>query len=462
MTTISRLLALLLVFPLLAGCTASFRQQVEACKVGDWNKIGMTDGLKGVPSDFAERKDFCGDHGSSSIPADAGARYSAGWEQGNAQKWSALGVADGARGLPPSQFAVHAASEEVRKLKTPLNQRAYDDGWNTGNTQYWDSNGKRDGVAGQPLNSKEAARSKAAAMQLRFDEAAYTSGWHVGNRQFWQDAGTNDASNGVPDSELLKRAATARSAGVQVQEEVYRAAWNAEIVNYWRNLGARDAVSGMEFGSRGREARQKGLKVFESEYRQAWEKRLAEYWRQAGLEDGFGKPFLLEERIANAKRDGVFSIPGTRAWYTRAWEEQNALYCQPDNAFERGRTNSGMAVEVCRPELRNPLKRAYLSGQDYEQAAARQRQAVNDAREIEARLYDANKRVDRIERDLRNNQPSKDKPATEEMNKQNRRSEQERREVINFIRSLERRLDDVRRAIDHNEMYMQRLRREIY
>ena len=100
---------------LLAGCSAAIKQRIAACKVGDWQQIGKTDGLEGAPPNFADRKDFCEDHddGGKSATADAGARYTLGWEQGNAQMWTALGMADGARGQP-QQFAARAAGEEVR------------------------------------------------------------------------------------------------------------------------------------------------------------------------------------------------------------------------------------------------------------------------------------------------------------------------------------------------------------
>ena len=465
MISIARLLPLMLVLPLvLGGCGASMKQRIEACKAGDWNQIGRTDGLDGAPPAFADRKDFCDDHGDDKRPAsaDAGARYTAGWEQGNREMWSAVGAIDGAKGLQQSQYAVRAVGEEVRKRKTPLNQAAYDEGWLKGNSRYWEDIGKREGAEGLPLAKKEDSRARAATAQLRFDEAAYINGWHAGNRTFWQEAGFTDARNGTPDSRFRDRAAAARDAGVQVQEDVYRTAWNAEIVNYWRNLGAQDAVSGKEFGTRGKEARQKGLKVFESEYRKAWEKRLDDHWRQAGLEDGYGKPFMLEERMASASRDGVFVIPSTRDVYTKAWEEQNAKYCVPENAFERGRANTGMAVEVCRGELRNQLKRAYVSGQDFEVAAMKRAQALNDVNDLESRLYDANRRLGRLERDIRGAQEAKDRQVNEESKKQDRRREQERRELIDYIRRLEWQLDEARRWVERHDMQMQRLRREIY
>ena len=205
---------------LLAGCGASMKARIEACKAGDWHQIGRTDGFEGAPADYVGRKDFCDDHGDEKKPAliDAAARYTAGWEEGNRDLWYAAGSIDGANGLRQSQFAVRAAADDIRKRKTPLNQRAYDDGWTRGNSQYWEGIGKREGTDGAPLSHKDANHDQAAAAQLRFDEAAYTNGWHAGNRTFWQDTGANDASNGVPDSEFRVRAANARDAGVRARQ----------------------------------------------------------------------------------------------------------------------------------------------------------------------------------------------------------------------------------------------------
>jgi len=272
----------------------------------------------------------------------------------------------------------------------------------------------------------------------------------------------NDAHNGVPDSEFKQRAAAARAAGILVQDEAYHAAWNGEIINYWRNLGAADAVSGKDFGLRRKEAQQKGLKIYESDYRQAWEGRLADYWRKAGADDGYGRPFQLDERIASAPRDGVFVISRTRELYTAAWEEQNAKYCVPDLAFEQGRRNAGMVVEVCRPELRNQLKHAYLSGQDYEQASAKYNQAVADANDLSDRLRDAYRRLNRLEGEIRANLANKDRPVNDETTKQDRRREQDRRELADYIQRMERQLDEARRWADRHQVQMQRLRREIY
>jgi hypothetical protein len=457
MKTIVRLIPVIL---LLAGCQST-QQRIADCKVGDWTAIGHKDGLLGEPANYADRKDFCDDHADKPAAADAAARYTAGWAQGNWDAWYLLGEQDGVQGQQP-QFEQRSNNDDVRKHKTPLNRPAYDGGWANGNSTYWRNTGQRDGASGQPSTQKDISRANAAAAQLRFDDAAYADGWRAGNRTFWSDAGYSDARSGIPDSEFRNRATAARRAGVDVQEESYRTAWNAEIVNYWRNLGTQDATSGKEFGTRGREAKAKGLKIYEQEYRQAWEARLIEYWRATGAADGYGQPFLLEDRINNASRDGVFAIPGTRDAYTNAWRQENARYCVPDNAFEQGRTNTGMAVEVCAPAVQNQLKHAYVSGQDYEITAVKYRQAVADANDLANRARDARNRLGKLEREIRANQEAKDRPANDETAKQDRRREQERRELNDYLQRVERQLDDARRWVERHDLQMERLRREIY
>jgi len=452
---------LLFVLPLmLAGCQTTM-QRIAACKAGDWKTIGYDDGLAGSAPDFAERKEFCDAHNEDQVKAGpaAAADYQAGWSQGNWNLWSILGEEDGSQGLPP-QFDAKVAQPNMAKM--PRNREAYDSGWAKGNSEYWRRLGLQEGTSGKPLQQKDNHRASAEASQLRFDDGAYSDGWHAGNRVFWQDAGLNDARNGIPDSELRQRAASAEAAGVLVQQDAYHAAWNAEIINYWKNLGTTDAVSGKDFNLRRKEAQQKGLKIYESDYRQAWQARLSDYWRQAGADDGYGRPFQLDERIANAAGDGVFVIPGTRDLYTAAWEEQNAKYCVPELAFEQGRRNAGMVVEVCRPELRGQLKRAYLSGQDYEQASAKYNQAAADINDLSDRLREASRRLNRLEAEIRANLANKDRPVNDDTAKQDRRREQDRRELSDAIQRMQYQLDEARRWADQQQMRMQRLRRDIY
>lgn len=463
MTTFARsFVSLALVFPLLLSGCQSTRERIADCKVGDWRVIGQKDGVAGIPQNFAERKEFCEGVDSAKGGADPASNYLAGWAQGNWDFWSEQGRADGRNAMQLSHYEARASVPEVRKNNTPLNRPAYEAGWTIGNSEYWDSIGKRDGTAGKALTAKEAARAAAAGQGIRFDDAAYAAGWLTGNHTFWQDAGFQDARNGVPDSAFKARAAAARSEGVQVQEDAYRTAWSKEIVNYWTNLGTQDAVTGKDFAFRRADAQRKGLKIFETDYRRAWEARLAAYWQQAGHDDGYGKPFLLEDRIANAARDGVFVIPRTRELYTAAWDAENARYCNPENAFELGRDGRPMAIDVCRPEVQGQMKFALLSGRDYEVIAAKQARTASQINDLDYRLREAFRRLHRLEDEIRRNLDDKNRVQNEETAKQDKRRESERRELREQIGGMERRLGDVRELDERHQREMQRLRRDIY
>ncbi|NVD97896.1 DUF2799 domain-containing protein [Massilia sp. BJB1822] len=446
---------------LLSGCQSTM-QRIADCKAGDWRVIGQKDGAAGEKADYAERKQFCEGYDSKAAGADPAAAYTAGWAQGNWDFWFARGATDGRAAKTISSYDQHLVSEDVRKKETPPGKPAYEAGWMQGNTDYWNGIGKRKGAEGQPLGIKEESRGQAEAMHIRFDEAGFTAGWQTGNHTFWSDAGFSDARSGVPDRELAARAAKAKAAGVQVREDAYRAAWNAEIVNYWKNLGTQDATSGKEFTQRKAEANQRGLKVLETEYRQAWEKRLAEYWTQAGHDDGYGKPFMLDQRMANAPRDGVFVITRTRELYTQAWQARNAQYCNPDNAFDFGRRGEPMAIDVCAAPIQNQLKRALVSGRDYEVAAARYNEAVSRADDLAHRLHDGRKRLDRLEREIRSEQERKDRPNNEETAKQDRRRDRERRDLLDYLSDTDQHLHEANRWADRHRREMERLRRDIY
>jgi hypothetical protein len=443
-----------------AGC-AQTRQRIADCKTGDWRVIGAKDGNAGTPVRFLESKEFCDEYQAGQVAGAPLADYTAGWAQGNWDFWSARAQADGRAGLA-AQVDARAASAEVAKQHTPVNRQAYDAGWLIGNAAFWDGVGKRDGVAGQPRSEQRAAASQAAQVAGRFDAAAYAAGWQTGNRTFWSDAGFQDAHNGVADSALHARAANARAAGVQVQEDAYRTAWNAELPNYWRELGHQDAVRGKDLAMRRAEARQSGLKVLEPAYRQAWEARLADYWQQAGHDDGMGRPFQLDARMANATRDGVFVIAATRERYARAWEAENAKYCAPDNAFEFGRRNGRYAIDVCVPQAQGQLKRAYLSGQDYESAAARRAQDNAEIDDLARRLKDGRARQGRLEREMRASVDAKDRVANDETARQDKRREQDLRELVEANNRVERQLGEARRREDSHRREMERLRRDMF
>ncbi len=452
---------LLLTTILLTGCQST-REHINDCKTGDWTKIGYKDGQGGRNQNFAERKEFCDSVGSDKEKVDALARYQDGWTQGNWDLWSATGNADGRKGMQQSNVERHAINMSEKKENAPINRPAYDAGWLIGNAEYWENWGKRDGTAGMPQRQQEARNAEANAKNIRFDQTAYIRGWQIGNRTFWQDAGFEDARNGVPDSQLKTRAAAAQAMGVTVQEEAYHAAWEGEIPHYWTNLGTQDAVSGRDFAMRKAEAQRKGLRIFETEYRTSWENRLAAYWSQAGDEDGYGQPFQLENRMNNAVRDGVFVIGRTRQLYTSAWEAQNAKYCNVDNGFTLGRSNSPMAIEVCSLAQQGAIKRAYLSGQDYEVLAVKYARADAEKEALRHRVGDTRRKLDRLEREIRSNLDNKQRVVNEETTQQDKRRERERSELSDDLRHSERQLDEARHHVERYSDQMQRLRRDIY
>ncbi len=261
---------------------------------------------------------------------------------------------------------------------------------------------------------------------------------------------------------MKSRAVAARVAGVLVQDDAYQRAWNGEIVNYWKRLGAQDAVGGKDFAMRRAEAQRSGLTVFESEYRQSWEGRLAAWWTEAGTQVGYGKAFQLDQRIAEAPRNGVFVIAATRDLYTAAWDAQNARYCNVDNAFALGRRNGAMAVEVCQGPQQGRLKRAYLSGRDYELTAARHAKAAAELDEAEHRLDETRHTLNRLEREIRASLESKERVVNDETLKQDKRREQERRELAEHLARAERQRDEARRWEERYSAQMQRLQRDIY
>lgn len=456
---ISRLIAPALL-ALLAGCQTGGMHTIAECKVGDWSAIGRKDGHAGLVQNFAERKAFCSTYVKDKDTGNIEADYQSGWAKGNWDLWAETGRTDGRNALPLTQLESHAAA--IPKQRAPLNRAAYESGWQAGNSEYWQDTGYRAGASGQPLSAREASRADAAARQLRFDETAFENGWKSGNLAFWSNAGLDDASNGVPDSQFAARAANARAAGVAVQREAYQAAWDAEIPNYWKKLGNTDAVSGYDFEMRRREARQKGLKVFEAEYRQSWEARLATYWSEAGNADGYGHPFQLEARIANAARDRVFVIARTRELYTQAWEAQNARYCGAEAAFERGRHNEQMAFEVCRGDQQNLARRAYLGGQDYEALANRQKQARAEMDDHTREISELRRKLEQVESAIRANAANKQRPANEQTASQDKRLEHEHHDLEDRLEENRRELDEARRREERYSQQMQQIRRDIY
>lgn len=457
--TLKRWFAIVLMTLLFAGCQSTMNK-VADCKAGDWVAIGHRDGHAGLMQNFNERRVFCSAYQRGADKADAAADYVTGWTQGNWDLWSETGRADGRHALPVSQVETHIAN--LNKQHAPVNRPAYEAGWLTGNTAYWQEMGQLAGSAGKPLAAKETSRAEAATLNIRFDEVAYEQGWKSGNTLYWQKMGFEDAHNGIPDSQLSTRTATANAMGLLVQAEVYLAAWNAEIPNYWKSLGEVDAVSGKNFEMRSQEAKQKGLKIYEAEYRQSWEARLVLYWTQMGNEDGYGHPFQLEERMARATRDQVFVIARTRELYTNAWEVQNTRYCNVDEAFARGRRNEFMAIEVCKPNVQGQMKRAYLSGQDYQIAAAKLGRAHAEVDEHARRVRDVRFKLERINRDIRGHLNDKKRVVNAETRREDQQHEHERHELQEQLERAEHHLAEARRRELMFEQQMLKLKRDIY
>ncbi|MDD4958026.1 MAG: DUF2799 domain-containing protein [Gallionella sp.] len=444
---------------LLTACQSTM-QKIADCKAGDWNAIGYKDGYAGTLQNFEEHRTFCSRHTDASQPADAAAIYQVAWAKGDWAAWAEKGQVDGRSFLPLTQVESYGA--KIPKDHAPVNRPAYESGWLVGNAAYWQDVGRVSGSVGESLAQKASRRADAAARQIRFDEAAYDSGWQVGNRLYWQNAGSQDAHNGIADSNLTTRAAAAKTAGLLVQADAYRAAWNAEIPNYWKTLGEQDAVSGKDFAMRRAEAQRSGLKIFEAEYQQSWETRLAVYWTQAGNEDGFGHPFQLEERIAHAAQNRVFVIARTRELYTNAWELQNTRYCNVDDTFARGRRNEYMAIEVCKPNVQGQMKRAYLSGQDYELTTAKHNRAHAEVDEHARRVRDARARLEHINRDIAGHLSDKKRVINAETLREDKQHENERHQLEEQLEHAEHQLGEARRREEILEQQLLKLKRDIY
>lgn len=443
----------------LSACQGTMLR-VNDCKAGDWGVIGNKDGDQGFDPRFEERKKFCANVDEGKIKADSAGNYQAGWEQGNFQYWRRLGTQDGLAAKPVSSFAGQAASESVKKNNTPLHQLAYKQGWISGNADYWRGVGDQDGVAGHPASGENARAAEGQA--IGFNRLSYLDGWRVGNQAYWTRLGYLDAHDGKPDGEFKQHALAAQQAGLQVQEVAYRTAWELEIIEYWKKLAWDDATQGRDVNTRRADAKQRGLKFSEDAYKRMWEQRLVQYWQDAGKEDGYGKPNQLEDRMANARRNSVFVIAQTRDVYQQAWTEQNARYCSVDNAFAFGRSNQRMAVEVCAAAQQNRVRRALMNGQEYETVLQQQNFRNAELQRLAERRNEAEYRLARIERDIKRDQDDKNRIANADSANNDRKREQEKRELREFLRRSYDEFEDLRRWNFRYEQQLQQIKRDIY
>ncbi|MBC3886360.1 DUF2799 domain-containing protein [Undibacterium griseum] len=434
-----RLVPFLLLLPLMA-CQSTI-SRMNDCQTGDWNFIGNKDGSDGLHRNYEERRQFCSSVDSSKIRPESAQQYEQGWQQGNQQFWYRLGRTDGRNALALSHYQQQAQSDQIRQKETPLNQAAYEQGWQLGNADYWQQSGHQEGLAGRKADEEGARRLPGAPEVFRAD--AYRQGWGEGNYAYWQQLGYQDAHQGIPDSTLSVHVKAAQSRDLLVREDAYHAGWNREITEYWKRLAWDDAVNGRDIYMRRDDAQRRGLRLDEAAYRQQWEQRLMQYWSEVGTADGDGKPFLLEQRMANARHEQVFVITQTRDLYTQAWNRQNAAYCTVENAFNWGRTNQPMAIEVCQQPLQYRLQRALMAGRDVEEI--RRRQAFNH-RELDEqrdRLRDIERRLARLEAEMQRNRDDKNRPNTPENTNTDRRNERDRSDLRDQWQSVRYRVDEL-------------------
>ncbi|MCX7221293.1 MAG: hypothetical protein NTY70_20930 [Burkholderiales bacterium] len=235
---------------------------------------------------------------------------------------------------------------------------------------------------------------------------------------------------------------------MQVNEAAYRSAWNLEIIEYWKRLGWEDATQGRDVNTRRADAKQRGLKFSEQEYKQSWEQRLIQYWQDAGK--------------ANARRNNVFVIAQPREVYQQAWTEQNARYCSVDNAFDFGRRNQTMAFEVCAGAQQNRVRRALASGQEYEYVLRQQSYRNDELNRLADRRHDAEHRLARLEREIQRDLEDKNRVINAESANIDRRREQEKRELREFLRRSYDEFEDLRRRNFRYERQLQQIKRDIY
>ncbi len=454
---------LLAVFIFLLSACQSTALRVSDCKKGDWGIIGNQDGDQGLTPRFEERQKFCSGVEGGKFGADSSRLYLAGWEQGNFQYWRRLGSQDGLAARAMSSFADQAVSEAVKKNNTPLHQLAYKQGWISGNAAYWHRIGDEDGAAGQPASSENVRASEGVG--IGFNRFSYLEGWRHGNAAYWTRLGYLDAHAGIPDGKFRQHAELAQRAGVQVVEAAYRSAWDLEIIEYWKKLAGEDATTGRDVNTRRVDAQERGLKFTELEYKRSWEQRLIQYWQEAGKLDGDGKPSQLESRMANARNNKVFVIAQTREVYQQAWAAQNALYCSAENAFAYGRRNQSMAVDVCAGAQQSVVRQALMSGQEYAHIVRQQSYRNDELRRLAERRNEALFRLNRLDQEMRNDarrdQDEKTRISAPDAAAIERRREQERRELRDFLRRSADEFEDLQRIIVRYDYQLRQIRRDI-
>jgi len=342
-----------------------------------------------------------------------------------------------------------------------VNQPAYQAGWEQGNSNYWKNQGERDGLASLPQSQKNSQQAAALSRSLPFNETSYLQGWVRGNQLFWYDSGRQDASEGKPDRDFIIRANTATAGGVQVDETSYRAGWENGLGEYWSRVGSLDAVNGKNFSMRKIEASRNGLKTLEQVYQQSWTQRLEQHWHEAGERDGWGYANRLEERVANATRDGVFVIPGARELYLSAWQSKHLIYCSGDNAFAMGRENVPVTADACGPQ-RLAVKRAYTAGQDYQAIYVKNQRVQSDLQVLTDKRSNTETSLTNLDEEIRRALGKPDRKSSNEAAAQDRKREATRLDLVGQLRQQDRQIEELKRWEDRYGQQMRDLKRDAY
>ncbi len=103
-----------------------------------------------------------------------------------------------------------------------------------------------------------------------------------------------------------------------------------------------------------------------------------------------------------------------------------------------------------------------MSGRDYEDLARKLRHVKNDAASAYDRRSDLNRKLERLEAEIKKDQNDKNRVANSETDKQDARRDRERKELRESLRQLGDRLADLRAVEFRHEQQMQQIKRDIY
>jgi chromosome segregation ATPase len=120
------------------------------------------------------------------------------------------------------------------------------------------------------------------------------------------------------------------------------------------------------------------------------------------------------------------------------------------------------ATPITRHGKRATGNSARISGRDYEDLARKLRYVKNDSSAAYDRRGDLNRKLDRIEAEIKREQADKNRVTNAETDKAEARREKERKELRESLRHLNERLADLRASEFRHEQQMQQIKRDIY